>query len=251
MNEQLKTRIILTGDIQRDIISSLSMAGAWPSQWLHCRIRGWSLHVPGNSHTVSAVTVNHRAGWVGRDLNPRNSGKEHTCKSKRRAQESFTFPIERTQNPQTAVMPDTGACLQQHKVKSHVNQAGTQPMLWVLGLALCTWPGLSISHGSGWQPPEMSCSPSRAVRAILSPVTWIKTEDQGLNEKQISVVSVLAPQLQEFKAYLPSWQPGLGCPWQPCSCRYSWTQRCSVQLSLHPSSLGIHRINEPPSKAQS
>lgn len=32
MNEQLKNRIILIGDIQRDIISSLSVAAAWVGQ---------------------------------------------------------------------------------------------------------------------------------------------------------------------------------------------------------------------------
>lgn len=45
MNEQLKNRIILIGDIQKDIISSLSIAAAWVCQWLHYMVRGWSLNV--------------------------------------------------------------------------------------------------------------------------------------------------------------------------------------------------------------
>lgn len=45
MNEQLKNRIILIGDIQRDIISSLSVAAAWVCQWLRYMVREWSLNV--------------------------------------------------------------------------------------------------------------------------------------------------------------------------------------------------------------
>lgn len=45
MNEQLKNRIIVIGDIQRDIISSLSRAAAWVCQWFHYMVRRWSLNV--------------------------------------------------------------------------------------------------------------------------------------------------------------------------------------------------------------
>lgn len=146
---------------------------------------------------------------------------------------------------QTAVIPDTGACLQQHKVRSLVNQAGTQPMLQLLGLALCTWSELSIYHGYDQQPPEMSCSPSRAARAILSPVTWIKTKEQGLNEKQIRVASVLPSQWQESKVYLPSWKPGSDCPLQPC--RYRWADAQCSPRSI-PACLGFTESTSLPQK---
>lgn len=256
MNEQLKNRIILTGDIQRDIISSLSMAGAWLSQWLHHRIRGWSLHVPCNPHTVSAVSVNHRAvtGQSGLEGILTAEAVERNIHANQKEEHRNLLPFLLNKKKFKKGVRNTNSCdgkhrdlLQQHKVRSHVNQAGTQPMLCVLGLALCTWPGLSIYHGY-----EMSCSPCRAVRAILSPVTWMNTQDLGLNENQISVVSVLPSQLQEFKVYLPSWKPGFVCPFFVCPLQSLQVQNwCSVQPSLHPSSFEPDRINEPPSKAQS
>lgn len=121
--------------------------------------------------------------------------------------------------------------------------------------SLCTCRGLCIYHKHGRQLPEVSCSPFTAIRAILSPVTWIKIEDELVNEKQTAVASVL-----------PSTAGTQGLPaaitqaWGLLSLAALQLHRqieinwCSVQptLFIHPNSFQIHTISLflLPSKAE-
>lgn len=105
---------------------------------------------------------------------------------------------------------------------------------------LCAWTALFICHNMAGSCPKCPAAPFGAVTAILSPVTWIKTEDEGLNEKQITVDSVLPPmqELQEFRvSLLPSQKPGIYSPLQSYSCRdrHRWTDaQCSPHFISVP-----------------
>jgi len=98
----------------------------------------------------------------------------------------------RCEKHEAAAMPDAGPCLQQHKVRSLIRT--------VLELSTCSEFCSSLfAHGQGspfitkMAGNCLKCPtpPFRAVRAILSLVTWIKIDGERLNEKQITVASVL------------------------------------------------------------
>lgn len=136
-------------------------------------------------------------------------------------------------------MPDSGPCLQQHKVRSLADTVLELSSRAEFCSSVRMDRALHLSQ-HGRQLPEMSCCPLRSCQSDSVSSDMNKTEDEGLNEKQITVDSVLPPmqELQEFRvSLLPSQKPGIYSPLQSYSCRdrHRWTDaQCSPHFISVP-----------------
>lgn len=124
----------------------------------------------------------------------------------------------------------------------------------VLELSTCSSSAAPCAHGWGssfvtnmaGNGLKYPAPPFRAVRVILSLATWIKIEDEGLNEIQITVASVLPS--NAGVTGIQGLASAITKAWILLSSAVLQLQRqiqmnwCSVQTTLHPNYFQIHLL---------